>query len=96
MASAARGRSYALRPRSHAGERSTMNPSRRRWAAALTLAVVIGGITLTSCASPGVRVGDTAPDFTLLDDSGQPVRLYDVLAAKNVVLFFYPADMTPG
>jgi peroxiredoxin Q/BCP len=42
-----------------------------------------------------VRVGDIAPDFTLPDQSGQPVRLADRLARGPVVLYFYPKDETP-
>ncbi|WP_028647561.1 peroxiredoxin [Nocardiopsis sp. CNT312] len=42
--------------------------------------------------------GDQAPDFTLPDADGKPVTLSEVLAetGKNVVLYFYPAAMTPG
>src|SRR5258708_26514144 len=43
-----------------------------------------------------VEVGDAAPDFTLPDQSGQQVRLRDVLARGPVVLYFYPRDETPG
>jgi peroxiredoxin Q/BCP len=41
-------------------------------------------------------VGDTAPDFELPDENGIPRRLSDLLVAGPVVLFFYPAAMTPG
>jgi peroxiredoxin Q/BCP len=43
----------------------------------------------------GVRVGDLAPDFTLPDQRGTPVRLGDLIGKKNVVLYFYPKDATP-
>ena len=36
-----------------------------------------------------------APDFELLNEKGQLVRLAD-FKGKNVVLYFYPKDMTPG
>lgn len=39
--------------------------------------------------------GDTAPDFTLDDQDGSPVSLAD-LRGRKVVLYFYPAAMTPG
>lgn len=39
--------------------------------------------------------GDTAPDFTLVDQDGTPVRLSE-RRGTGVVLFFYPAAMTPG
>jgi peroxiredoxin Q/BCP len=40
-------------------------------------------------------VGRSAPDFTLPDQDGQPVRLAD-LRGRWVVVYFYPADDTPG
>ena len=39
--------------------------------------------------------GTPAPDFTLPDQSGNPVRLSD-FRSKTVVLYFYPKDNTPG
>ena len=43
-----------------------------------------------------VRVGDAAPDFTLPDQRGQLVRLHELTEKKNVALYFYPQDATPG
>ena len=39
--------------------------------------------------------GDTAPDFTLTNDQGEDVSLSD-LRGQNVIVYFYPAAMTPG
>lgn len=39
--------------------------------------------------------GIPAPDFELLDDTNVPRRLSD-FRGRNVVLYFYPADDTPG
>ena len=39
--------------------------------------------------------GDPAPDFDLTDDTGKQLRLAD-LRGKKVVLYAYPAAMTPG
>ncbi|APH01926.1 thioredoxin-dependent thiol peroxidase [Janibacter indicus] len=39
--------------------------------------------------------GDAAPDFTLPDDTGAQVTLSD-LRGKRVIVYFYPAAMTPG
>lgn len=43
-----------------------------------------------------IKVGDRAPDFTLLDEKGQPRSLKDYLGKKTVVLYFYPKDFTSG
>lgn len=42
-----------------------------------------------------IQVGDQAPDFTLPDQDGQSVSLADLRGAWAVV-YFYPADDTPG
>lgn len=42
-----------------------------------------------------IPAGIPAPDFELLDDTNTPRRLSDY-RGKNVVLYFYPADDTPG
>jgi len=39
--------------------------------------------------------GDRAPEFTLADDSGQDVSLTD-FRGQRVILYVYPAAMTPG
>ncbi|MQW76858.1 thioredoxin-dependent thiol peroxidase [Nocardioides sp. dk4132] len=39
--------------------------------------------------------GDTAPEFILADDTGKEVALSDYLGRK-VIVYFYPAAMTPG
>lgn len=41
-----------------------------------------------------VQVGDPAPDFELLDQTGQPVRLTDYRDKKAVVIVFYPWAFT--
>src|SRR3546814_18126848 len=43
-----------------------------------------------------LHAGDTAPDFSLPDQSGRPVTLSGLLADGPVVVFFYPRAMTPG
>lgn len=43
-----------------------------------------------------LKVGDKAPDFELERQDGGLFRLYDMLKEKNVVLYFYPKDSTPG
>jgi len=40
--------------------------------------------------------GRKAPSFMLADRQGNRVKLSDLIAKGNVVLYFYPKDMTPG
>lgn len=42
-----------------------------------------------------VKVGEIAPDFTLQNQDGEEVSLSQY-KGKNIVLYFYPKDMTPG
>ncbi|HNM96985.1 MAG TPA: thioredoxin-dependent thiol peroxidase [Marmoricola sp.] len=42
-----------------------------------------------------LSVGDQAPDFTLTDDTGNEVTL-SALRGRTVIVYFYPAAMTPG
>lgn len=43
-----------------------------------------------------VKVGDKAPDFTLLSQKGESVTLSQFFGKKNVVVYFYPKDETRG
>lgn len=43
-----------------------------------------------------LEAGDGAPDFTLPDRDGRPVTLADLRRSGPVVVYFYPADDTPG
>jgi peroxiredoxin Q/BCP len=45
--------------------------------------------------STRLDAGDPAPSFTLTDQDGASVSLSDY-AGQNVVVYFYPAAMTPG
>ena len=50
----------------------------------------------TTAAVPArLEAGQTAPDFTLPSDTGGTVTL-SALRGTNIVLYFYPAAMTPG
>ena len=44
---------------------------------------------------PQLAVGDVAPDFVLPTADGTKIRLAD-LRGRSVVVFFFPAAMTPG
>ncbi|MDV5142927.1 peroxiredoxin [Streptomyces sp. SBC-4] len=43
-----------------------------------------------------MNVGDLVEDFTLPDETGTPRSLTELLSEGPVVLFFYPAALTPG
>ena len=40
--------------------------------------------------------GSDAPDFIIRDNHGKTTRLSDLHGTRNVVLYFYPEDFTPG
>ena len=43
-----------------------------------------------------LRIGERAPEFSLVDDSGQAFPLSESLLSGPIVLYFYPKDDTPG
>ena len=43
-----------------------------------------------------VARGDMAPDLDVTTSAGERLRLADFRGKKNVVLFFYPKDDSPG
>mgnify|MGYP001398352601 FL=1 len=43
-----------------------------------------------------VKEGNKAPDFSGKNQDGKSVKLSSFKAKKNIVLYFYPKDMTPG
>ena len=43
-----------------------------------------------------LKTGERAPEFTLPDDTGTDRSLTDFLNDGATVLYFYPADFTPG
>ena len=42
-----------------------------------------------------IEEGKKAPDFTLPDQDGKPVTLSE-FKGKDVIVYFYPKDDTPG
>jgi thioredoxin-dependent peroxiredoxin len=43
-----------------------------------------------------LEVGERAPEFTLPDDTGTDRSLTELLTTGAIILYFYPADFTPG
>lgn len=43
-----------------------------------------------------IKAGETAPDFELKTSAGDVFRLSDLRGFSNVMLVFYPKDMTSG
>ena len=43
-----------------------------------------------------MNIGEMAADFKLDGSNGKEVSLSDYRGEKNVVLYFYPKDNTPG
>jgi cytochrome oxidase Cu insertion factor (SCO1/SenC/PrrC family) len=81
---------------------------RRFWQLTLILCSTLIAIqaqqTPTTTTQPAVpqapkthlKVGQPAPDFTLPDTGGKPVKLSDFKTKKNVVLAFYVLAFTGG
>ncbi len=67
----------------------------------LVLALAVGLVTV-GAQQPAVhqtstlKIGDMAPDFTLPDQNGKPVKLSDFRGKQNVVLAFYVLAFTGG
>ena len=43
-----------------------------------------------------IKAGERAPEFTLPDETAQDRSLTELLSAGAIILYFYPADFTPG
>lgn len=70
----------------------------RRRSMLLAAAAIAAGLGAQDI-QPGktqLKPGDTAPDFTLTDTDGKPVKLSDYRGKKNVALAFFPAAFTGG
>lgn len=63
----------------------------------LALAVfACGNLCAMAAEMVDLKVGDKAPVFEALDDSGKAWKSLDHVGKKIVVVYFYPADMTGG
>jgi peroxiredoxin len=71
----------------------------RAWPLVVASALVFALSAVASAQSPPkthLKVGDPAPDFTLIDTKRQPVKLSDFKGKRNVVLAFYVLAFTGG
>ena len=65
--------------------------------------LIICVILFTSCSTFSqknnmneIKVGSSIPSFTLPDQSGNLFDINSVLGKKNLVIYFYPKDDSPG
>ncbi len=65
-------------------------------AAALAAAPVLPQAEKSQVAKMSLKVGDTAPEFTLLSDGWKTVKLSDYRGKKNVFLAVYVLAFTGG
>ena len=62
-----------------------------------SLLLFVAALLLPASVGAGMlKEGDKAPDFTLTDQAGKPVRLADFRGKSNVVIAFYVMAFTPG
>jgi cytochrome oxidase Cu insertion factor (SCO1/SenC/PrrC family) len=59
-------------------------------------AAVLSAFPQAKTVKTHLKVGDTAPDFTLPDQNNKPVKLSDFRGKQNVVLAFYVLAFTGG
>jgi thioredoxin-dependent peroxiredoxin len=65
----------------------------------LILPFLFAGLFSTSLFAGGntmLKIGDKAPDFSLVSSNGDTVPLSSFSGSSYVVLIFYPGDQTPG
>jgi peroxiredoxin Q/BCP len=64
--------------------------------ALLLLMALISFTTLhCACTTKNLKIGDKAPDFELVNQDGELIKLSD-FKGKKIALYFYPKDNTPG
>jgi peroxiredoxin Q/BCP len=69
---------------------------RARSGGAISAPIFRRGVARAGGSVTVMKPGDTVADFELPDQTGTPRKLGALLADGPVVLFFYPAAMTPG
>lgn len=67
-----------------------------RYFFALGMLVSAASVCLAQNVDVSLEVGSPAPEFTAKDDTGKDWKSSDHVGEKILVVYFYPADMTPG
>ncbi len=62
----------------------------------ITAVIMSGVIIMNAKADNSLKPGDLAPDFVAKDQNGKEWKLSTFKGNKNVLLYFYPKDNTPG
>jgi cytochrome oxidase Cu insertion factor (SCO1/SenC/PrrC family) len=76
----------------------------RQWMSMIVVGALAGSMVVAGMRAQedvkvshtSLKVGDMAPDFTLLDNKWKQVHLSDYRGKKNVVLAFYVLAFTEG
>lgn len=66
------------------------------WLSALWMASSVCLVTAGAADPVDLKIGEAAPKFEALDDSGATWKSTDHVGKHIVVVYFYPADMTGG
>jgi len=73
---------------------------KRFYAVYLLIYIILFGAYLNLNANPQkmkkIIIGSTVPKFELKDQNGKTFKLDSVLGKKNLVIYFYPKDDSPG
>lgn len=62
----------------------------------VALVVLIIITAMITGGNSKIKVGDKVPLFSLTDQNGEVFHLDSIIGTKNLVIFFYPKDFTPG
>lgn len=58
--------------------------------------LLLSGFVLARPEDKKVETGDKVPLFSLLDQNGKELSISSVIGKKNLVIYFYPKDDSPG
>ncbi len=58
--------------------------------------ILVFSINYTMAQKSKIKVGDKIPFFSLKDQNNNTFSIEDYIGKKNIVLYFYPKDDTPG